>query len=748
MTGCTYFSTDGWEERLLSDIGRVWSARDLARISDADPTTVDDVDEETDVRDALDTFGLSREDLFDAWAAAHDVDLRDSCPHPEVADGRCLFHLPVDHPRKAAVDLADRVVDLVREEPDSDRARYLVGARFGSLSLAHRRLGSDDGRPIQFAHVSADELDLTNAVVRPDLVAVAAAVTGFSASRAQFVGALDFTGSTFGTVEWPAVNCGARATFRSAEFRDEATFARVHFDRQVSYCNAEFPGNARFEGVTFEGPARFDAAEFDAVAFGGTTFGDVAGFDGACFRGAADFGGGHAFTHLASFEQASFHGRADFADRRFQHDVTFEGAVFENEAAFEGVRFENRATFDDATFGGAVRFNKARVAGRADFDDITVSGRASVSDIEFDGDVDFRDATFDGDATFKWTQFGKTTTFEDASFGGDVDVTLAVFRRLTDFGEATFDGAATFRSTAFEAAVSFDDAVFRYDATFDGAVIALGSFVGTEAAGRLSFVGADVTAGTLVQPAETDAYYDFTDASVGDVTLDGRPNPFAFVRFYRTTFDGFDFSRHARALADDEWYVHAVSAPELFGPASSEAALREGFRALLPWSRGKYPEPSSELQDTYLKAKNGADELGQNTAVSHFFLLEMFFKRQTHREMAVDGERPIGTRVSAALQYVYNLTFSVTAGYGERPSRTAVCSVLSIGLFAGLFQLAAGLPLQPGLYLRLSLQAFVALILGDVPSTGSFQLLSALEAFIGAFFIALFVFTLTRSIDR
>jgi len=53
-------------------------------------------------------------------------------------------------------------------------------------------------------------------------------------------------------------------------------------------------------------------------------------------------------------------------------------------------------------------------------------------------------------------------------------------------------------------------------------------------------------------------------------------------------------------------------------------------------------------------------------------------------------------------------------------------------------------------YLLLSLQSFITFILGSSPVDAGFlpQILSSIEGFIGAFFIAVFVFSLTRSIYR
>lgn len=722
MSGCTYFSSEEWRKRLLEDIERVWNPRDVFEIVDTDSSSRRKHNKETELLATLEAVGLSEDDLFAAWADEHEIELRESCPHPEIADGRCLFHLPVEHPQKTKVDLVEHVIELIREESDGDRTKYFVGAKFGSLALSHRQLEGHNKQPIQLAHCSADQLDLTKSNVRSDIMAVGARINTFDASNAVFQGELTFVGAECSNVTWPTVTCHAQADFRHARFRNEATFEQTQFSRRVNFADAVFEDRVDFDRAVFEGAAVFTATVFETVVFSEARFGGIAEFDETCFRGNVNFAGDE-FIKRASFEDASFHKRADFTDRVFRHVASFEAASFGGEGIFKRIRIEGQVAFDEATFDEGLRFNKARIDGRANFNEIVVDGRASLSDIDFGSDVSFSDAVFKGTVTFMWTQFSETASFENTSFQQKVDFTLAEFNRLTDFSDATFDAETIFKATHFEAAIVFDGAVFHEAVTFEKARLAYASFDETEAAVPIPIVNAVVTAGTFVQPRGGVTYYNFTNSTIGDVMFEGPRDVFERVRFHRTTFDGFDFSHHTRALAVNEWCIHQ-------------------------WDKSDTTDSPSALQDTYLKAKNGADDIGQNTAAAEFFLLEMYYKRQTHRELACDIDRPLNARISSLLQYAYNLTFSVTAGYGERPSRTALSSITTIGLFAGLFQLVAGLPLEIALYLRISLQAFVALVLGDVPTASSFQLLSALEAFIGAFFIALFVFTLTRSVNR
>jgi hypothetical protein len=100
---------------------------------------------------------------------------------------------------------------------------------------------------------------------------------------------------------------------------------------------------------------------------------------------------------------------------------------------------------------------------------------------------------------------------------------------------------------------------------------------------------------------------------------------------------------------------------------------------------------------------------------------------------------------------VTNLTLDIVAGYGERPRNVIAVSIGLVAAFGGIYQLMDALPSGSGTldYVLFSLQNFVAFLIGSNPrGTLAVQYVSATEAFLGAFLIALFVFTLTRSLNR
>lgn len=152
------------------------------------------------------------------------------------------------------------------------------------------------------------------------------------------------------------------------------------------------------------------------------------------------------------------------------------------------------------------------------------------------------------------------------------------------------------------------------------------------------------------------------------------------------------------------------------------------------------------LEATYLRARNGADAVGDATAAGEFYIKEMYYRRKQHRaRIGNDGW------LWPTYDWGSNCLLALSSVYGERPGRVmGIASGLIVGfaiVFAGLMR---DQPYdQPFGYVILSLESFVTLVLGgaeDVPS--GIRFIAQVEGFLGGFLIALFVFTLTRSLHR
>lgn len=155
---------------------------------------------------------------------------------------------------------------------------------------------------------------------------------------------------------------------------------------------------------------------------------------------------------------------------------------------------------------------------------------------------------------------------------------------------------------------------------------------------------------------------------------------------------------------------------------------------------------------TYLKARNGASELGDNVAASSFYYREMRNRRRLHIQRATDPDREPLARLGDVTRWVRNGSLGLVTGYGEHPDRVLYSSVGMILAFTAVYAVVLAPPFAgAGLagYLVLSLQSFVTFLLGSPATTPlAGEVLTAIEGFLGAFLVALFVFTMTRRIRR
>jgi uncharacterized protein YjbI with pentapeptide repeats len=556
-----------------------------------------------------------------------------------------------------------------------------------------KAIGRPGRRSKQFLGATFERLDLSyRDVDAPDNYPID---LRYATVRGRFV-------ATDAAISHPVILDGARlggVSVTDSAFRRGLSIRRATVAGAVD-LRTTFDGRVEFVGTTFEGPFRLDEmafnryARFDDCVFRDEVdlyvdFNEEPHFTGARFEAGADF-----FMDANAdsyFDEATFEGPTNLY-AEFDGDVYFDGATFADDLRVYG-RFNVDAFFRGVTFGGAanLRWNDAdldavRFCGVTDFTGATFRGEADFGNVEFIGGADFTGARFEAVASFSAASFSRPTSFVDVSFADVLSLTAAEFDRRLTLSPASVDGV-----------VDLADA--------------------TVSAGRI-----------LVSPTSTVAY-DLTRATVGEVGFEWSEAPTdddALLRRFvlsETNFDGFDFSRHRAQLARRNWVIHG-------GP-------------------GRDPTPE-RVETTYLKAKNGATLVGENRAASEFFLRELRARRRRHRA-GVLGGRTVRSRLRAAGRYAANLAMDATCGYGEKPSRVVASSVCIIWGFAAAYHRFGVSTRYAGFlgHLVLSLEAFVALVLGSPDVSEPYvNLHTATEAFLGAYFIALFVFALTRSIHR
>ncbi|MFB6130380.1 MAG: hypothetical protein ABEJ28_06125 [Salinigranum sp.] len=235
----------------------------------------------------------------------------------------------------------------------------------------------------------------------------------------------------------------------------------------------------------------------------------------------------------------------------------------------------------------------------------------------------------------------------------------------------------------------------------------------------------------------------------------------------------------AADLTSDQTAVRYVNA--LTAEIARGIADRADVDALCPTAQ--------EVESTYLYARRAASDRGDNVATSEFYVREKRYRRKGHwaalgadtltDRVLTSARRTLGrvnprrrppyvhpvraetgggrfllwnalTSPRTTYDWFANLVFSALTGYGERYSRVVYASAVVVGVFAALYSSSPALPWWRGG--MLSIESFVGWLLTGYPDIAfqdpMLRYLTDVEAFLGAFLVALFVFTLTRSLNR
>jgi uncharacterized protein YjbI with pentapeptide repeats len=681
------------------------------------------------------------------------------CPHGAI-DGRerCPFHCrPENVPDDLDVSEAflDAIAgDAAESRAERKRAKQFLGATFGDLDLSNAVVDAADNHPVDLRGATLGRLDCTGSEFGQRLDLRGATIT----ETARFDGAyheIDARGATIAEGVFDGVTAD-RVDLRDARLETAGFESAVL--AEIDARDATL-GTAAFDRASVT-DAAFDRATVEDGSFQHATL-EMADFDEAAF-GTGDF-------YHATFDEADFRW-AEFDTARF-YGATFSGGYFNgtsyDEAVFERVEAERLylpdVRFTDATFADAVVSMK-----------LVVHDSAFVG-TDFDGaDIERLDAT---DAALVGAAFADATV-ADLELDG---ATLASPR----FEDSTIDRLRA-------ADVSCLGTVRFQDCTVGTAALEP-TAVGPDGVAVVSLSGTTVEDGAFGQPGTGAAVYDLERATLGTVRFEGdrADGVLDRVAFYRTRFAGFDFRddddldleganyrlhgldsglgdglraalAYPAALDDAVEALADGAAPAADEPVTvvDRAAKRAGDRTLEPDASATFERLSTATagrieaaagEVTYLRAKNGANDIADNTAASEFFMSQLAYRRRCHSRRVRDGGASLREQGRALARWGMNAFLFVTTGYGERASYTLAASAALIAAYAGLYlAIAPDLFGSVGQYAQLSLGSFIAFFLGGVGEVRdpTVSLLAQSEAFLGGFFVALYVFALTRSVSR
>lgn len=656
-----------------------------------------------------------------SWRSEHHLTADEwSCPHPTIHEDSCIFH--ADSAAVEPTDLKTATDALVSGESSefvaSESARVLDG-RLGAVKI-------DSGQELK---TEPTVIDIRESTIKGSV----------TISNAEFTRELRLAG---------------------CEIEEELVLENSRLNSLFQAHNTTIRGGLRAKASTFTGQCTFaESSIYGRVDFSRAKFQRQADFTDTTFY--SHVGGVLNHSTAGGFARATFESDAIFAGCEFKGMAEFRSAVFDSGAQFNQAVFHSEVKFDDTTitrgqFGGVIAHDivdctRTKVTELFEFAGADIRDTLLCRDAQFEGNVSFRGAhvvrillersTFTGHVQFDDAVITSRFRFDDCRFEEQVDLQAAV-PNTVDGANATFTKRIQFE---VEPATEGDVVVDLTNSHLVGGVIRLldSSFV----------------------------QYELSNARLGDVKLRSEKPPLnldAFV-FNGVRFAGFDFadSIHRDTFRDQNYELFTVDMDSV-DPALAEI--------------------------TYNNAKNGAMKIGDNQAASAFFIKEKRSLGQTYiptdnrvltavdivqtpirnglcsiRSVLVmpvikEVKRVVPRIIKDGLDdmhsvtlYLRNQIHGLVTGYGEKPLRPVIASTFVIGVFAVLYQLLWTISSTPqpegynGPYgpWILSAESFTTLVIGGGSvNQSSIQLLAYTEGFLGAFLIALFVFTLTRSVHR
>ncbi len=115
-------------------------------------------------------------------------------------------------------------------------------------------------------------------------------------------------------------------------------------------------------------------------------------------------------------------GTSDFSQKQFHKNVKFKNVVFSGDADFRQAKFSGDADFHNAKFlKDFARFDFAEFSGNARFYGAKFLGAATFCEAKFSGYTTFYEVKFSGDARFYVAEFSGDTDFNETEFSKDAD---------------------------------------------------------------------------------------------------------------------------------------------------------------------------------------------------------------------------------------------------------------------------------------------------------------------------------------
>jgi uncharacterized protein YjbI with pentapeptide repeats len=385
-------------------------------------------------------------------------------------------------------------------------------------------------------------------------------------------------------------------------------------------------------------------------------------------------------------------GDYDFKEFIFVGKIFFKRDLhikFFKNASFQCTTFEELACFEEVTFGGDTNFNVATFKGDARFGVAKFKGNADFWCTTFKASADFLRAKFQGYPSFRGANFEGPSDFLFAYFKGNAGFCGAKFKVDADFSEATFKGDADFDEATFDGDANFKAKFFAKNVSLTKIKLLSGKKLNLRARNNKVMIS--------LERAYLENVY--LDINLGKNVL-------------------IDFT----------------------GALLRNTTIKKGQieNRILQEKKKKF----YEAQEIYLLLKNNFHSIGRYEDESWAFKKEK------------DMGRKSNCHFKTLHKWLWSCFLNGIFGYGIQPSKVIMSAILIITLFAFLF-MSPGISNVVGIEeitsnnffdcMYFSTITFTTLGYGDFrPLEGVGRILAGSEAFIGAFMMALFVYTFAR----
>lgn len=370
--------------------------------------------------------------------------------------------------------------------------------------------------------------------------------------------------------------------------------------------------------------------------------------------------------------------------------------------------------------------------------------------------VDLRHAVFEAGLTAVHTRVRHPVLLDGAVLEGELLLDEARVEGDLSLRGASLEGGASVRRATVSGTVSLEGTRFAGPLSFARSTLESLEASAPRPQGdreRVDLRYADLQGGRLGQPHDGRLLYDAGHATLGTVEVpnpaDGT-DPFDFVEFYETRFEGFDFLAHRDRLRPRDWDLHSLA--EEVRPSESVATDGGGPDGGAPWdvqSRDGRRTTRVDMEGTYRKAKVGAERAGDDLAADQFHYRQMLARRRYRLGDSLNADSLL-ERVRALHNWIGLSVVELTSGYGVRPQRIVLMTQVLLVLFAGMYLLAV----PPGGGPESALEALltsVAVFTGyDAPIFDSevLALVAQYERLAAVFVLSLFASAVTQKYTR